>query len=143
MEAPPVINPMRRRPAWWLAVVLPVAAVAAVLYLFDPSLYGFYPRCMLYRFTGWYCPGCGSQRALYQLAHGHLLTALHDNAPLILSLPFFAYFALRWIGCWLAGAPSPRCTLSAGWIKPLVIALLVFTILRNIRCAPFTWLAPF
>lgn len=142
MEAPPVINPARPRSAWWLAVALPVAAVVLVLFLFNPSHYPFYPRCLLYTTTGIYCPGCGSLRALHQLTHGHLVTALRCNVLLMMSLPFVAFYCWRLASCWWAGEPLPRFTLSLGWIKLLVAVLILFTVLRNIPCAPFTYLAP-
>ncbi|MBZ0327696.1 MAG: DUF2752 domain-containing protein [Altibacter sp.] len=41
--------------------------------------------------TGYNCPGCGSQRALHQLAHGNIQTAFFLNPLLILSLPLLIY----------------------------------------------------
>jgi Protein of unknown function (DUF2752) len=142
MEAPPLINPAPRRPWWRWTVALPVAMVALAVFLFDPSHYGFYPRCVLYATTGIYCPGCGATRAVYQLLHGHLVMAMHDNLLLVLALPFFAIFGLRWLWCWQMGAPLPRFTLSPRVIAMVVVLMTVFAILRNIRCEPFTWLAP-
>ena len=142
MEAPPVISSVRLRSAWWLAVALPVVAIALVLFLFNPSHYPFYPRCLLYTTTGIYCPGCGSLRALHQLTHGHLVTALRCNPLLILSLPFVAFYCLRLASRWWAGKPLPRLALSPGCIKLLVTVLILFTVLRNIPYAPFTYLAP-
>ena len=144
MEAPPVIAPARERlpSAWWLMTALPVAAVVATLYLFNPSQYGFYPRCALYVTTGLYCPGCGSLRALHQLAHGHLLAAMRCNVLLIASLPFAAIYAWRWVRCRASGRTLPRFFLSARAVMLLSVVLVIFTILRNIRCAPFTYLAP-
>lgn len=142
MEAPPVIAPPSRRSTWWWMVALPIAIVAGVLFLFNPSEYGFYPRCMLYRTTGLYCPGCGGLRAMHQFLHGHVLTALHYNPLAVLSLPFAAFFALQWLRCWLAGQPLPSLVLRPKWIKLLTVVVILFTILRNIPVAPFTWLAP-
>src|SRR5262249_51365562 len=130
------------RSAWWWAVVLPAVAVALVLFQFNPSQHGFYPRCWLYVATRIHCPGFGSLRALHQLAHGHLLTALHCNALLVLSLPFFAVFAARWTRCWVAGLPLPRISLSPAWVTVIAVLMAVFTVLRNLPCEPFTWLAP-
>jgi hypothetical protein len=103
--------------AWWWLGALPLAACGIVLFLFNPSQYSFYPRCALYTMTGIYCPGCGSTRALYQLAHGHLLTALHYNLLLILSLPFVGYYS------WPSSLFSPSCEIfrarpSRGWPRP-------------------------
>jgi Protein of unknown function (DUF2752) len=143
MEAPPVIQtPRTPRMAWWWLGALPLIACGIVLFLFNPSQYSFYPRCALYTMTGIYCPGCGSTRALYQLVHGHLLTALHYNLLLILSLPFVGYYSWRCARNWAAGETLPPLPLSGRWLKFLVAVIIIFTILRNIPCAPFTWLAP-
>ncbi len=113
-----------------------------VLFKFNPSQYGFYPRCMLYATTGIYCPGCGSQRALYQLVHGHLATALRCNLLLILSLPYLVFTFARYSLRWMAHKPLPQFVIRARWLKLLVGVLIIFTILRNIPCAPFNYLAP-
>ena len=34
--------------------------------------------------TGLWCPGCGGLRAVHDLTHGHLVTALHENALVVL-----------------------------------------------------------
>jgi hypothetical protein len=122
--------------------VLLIAALATVLFLFNPSQYGFYPRCALYTTTGIYCPGCGSLRAMHQLAHGHLATAMRCNPLLILSLPFAAFYFWRFFGRWMAGDPLPPLVISQGWIKLLTVVVILFTILRNIPYAPFIYLAP-
>jgi len=73
VETPPIIAPARMRFPWLFASGLMLAALAGglVLFLFDPSQYHFYPRCVMYTTTGLLCPGCGSQRALHHLFHGH------------------------------------------------------------------------
>ncbi len=142
MEAPPVIAPIRRHAAWWLAGGCACVAIGIVLFEFNPSHYGFYPRCWLYTSTGIYCPGCGSLRAMHQLAHGHLATALRCNLLLTLSVPFVAIFALRYAASWTAGKPLPTLAIRPRWIKALAVVLVLFTILRNIPCAPFIYLAP-
>ena len=142
MEAPPVIAPNRRHAAWRLAGACACAAIGIVLFEFNPSHYGFYPRCWLYTSTGIYCPGCGSLRAMHQLTHGHLATALRCNLLLTLSVPFAAIFVMRYAWCWTAGKPLPTLAIRPRWIKALVVVLVLFTILRNIPCAPFTYLVP-
>jgi hypothetical protein len=129
--------------AWWAVFSLVAAVAAAVaLYLFNPSQYGFYPRCMLYVTTGLYCPGCGSQRAAYQLLHGHVLEALRCNALLVVALPFMAAFAARWVYCWRGGRPLPQFAPSTRQVCWCLAAMMVFTVLRNIHAAPFIYLAP-
>ncbi|MDB6064448.1 MAG: hypothetical protein JWR26_656 [Pedosphaera sp.] len=144
MEAPPVIAATRfRRPPLWILIGAVVATAGiAVLFLFNPSTHGFYPRCALYTSTGIYCPGCGALRSLHHLAHGHLLTALHYNSLLVLSLPFLAYMGVRLTLREIAGNPLPSITIHPRWIKLFIGVLILFTILRNIHLPPFNYLAP-
>ena len=56
-----------------LALAVCLTVLLKVLHL---SLTDILPGCMLYRFTGWYCPGCGGTRALSALLLGHPLQSL-------------------------------------------------------------------
>ena len=74
-----------------------LAAVAICLCLFlyfslDPARTPF-PRCPFKMLTGLSCPGCGSQRALHQLLHFHVLEALRYNALFVFALPLVAFLA--------------------------------------------------
>ena len=126
----------------FFTVVMLVAAVlgsGAVLFFFDPAKHGFYPICLFHSLTGWNCPGCGATRAAYQLLHGHLLRALHDNALFVLALA-----ALAAQGAWLA-LKKIRNQPAVFMVPPkvlwafLVIAF-IFTGLRNLPA--FAWLSP-
>jgi len=142
MDAPPVITSAPRRSVLWLTIALPLALGGLVLFLFNPSQYGFYPRCVLYTTTGIYCPGCGALRAMHYLTHGQLLTALRYNPVLVLSLPFVAYMSGTRAWDWLAKRPVAPFVLKPKTLVILGVLLTIFTILRNIRVAPFTYLAP-
>ena len=125
----------------WLAG-LGILVTAGLLFVFDPSHAGFYPRCMLYSTTGLYCPGCGALRATHHLLHGHLLTALRCNPLYILALPWLAGLGFktglhRWKnGTWLEWDLNGR---TVAW---MVVAAIAFTILRNLHMPPFCYLAP-
>jgi hypothetical protein len=126
---------------WFVSVVMGVTIVGAgaVLYFFNPSTHGFYPVCEFHALTGWNCPGCGGTRAAYQLLHGRVLQALHDNALVVLSLA-----ALAGRGAWFAARElrnqpaTPFLPSRALWAF-LVIAM-TFTVLRNLPA--FSWLSP-
>ncbi len=55
----------------------------------DPAVYPF-PQCPFNSLTGYQCPGCGSQRAIHQLFHGHILSAIRLNALLLPGLVYAA-----------------------------------------------------
>lgn len=43
-------------------------------------------------FTGWKCPGCGSQRAIHALLNGQVWEAVKFNAIFVLSLAIVAVY---------------------------------------------------
>ena len=128
-------------PAFFAAIVLALAALGsgAVLFFFDPTKHGFYPICLFHSLTGWNCPGCGATRAAYQLLHGHLLRALHDNALFILTLA-----ALAAQGAWLVTQKIRNRPVTFKVPPKVLWAFLVialaFTVLRNLPA--FAWLSP-
>src|ERR1041385_3639218 len=112
-----------------------------ILFLFSPTQYPFYPRCPLYVWTGLYCPGCGSLRAVHSLLHGDFLSALRFNSLLILSSPFLAWLFLNSVRAH-SGKPFLKAGPRPGLIWAFVGATLAFGILRNLPFAPFSFLAP-
>jgi sulfite exporter TauE/SafE len=113
-----------------------------MLFAFDPAATRLYPVCVFHAVTGLYCPGCGSLRALHQLLHGHVATALGYNCLLVLSVPVLAYalasHVLRRLG-WRS-LPVMRLRAWLGWVVFAVI--VAFGVLRNIPGWPFNLLAP-
>lgn len=63
-----------------------------IYYYIDPvgsELARFMPKCPMKLLTGYDCPSCGIQRALYALLHGNFKTAFWINPFLTLILPYF------------------------------------------------------
>ncbi|MBI5835297.1 MAG: DUF2752 domain-containing protein [Armatimonadetes bacterium] len=83
--------------------------------------------CWFRRLTGWYCPGCGSTRALHAMMHGDLRAVLAYNvlAPVAL------------IGALILAWMSPRRLPRWFWVGALATAV-VFGVVRNL----FSVLAP-
>lgn len=130
----------RRFGAWVVAASASLIAVV-VLFAFEPSHSGFYPICYFHRTTGLLCPGCGSLRALHQLLHGHVAAALHDNALLMLSLPWFGWLAFRALLGKIRNQPVPL-HVPPVWLWLAFGVLVVFGVLRNLPFAHRLWLAP-
>ena len=109
------------------AVILAGSAALLCLYLGALRLGVPMPRCIFHELTGWECPGCGSQRALLDLIHGHPLQAWRHN----LLLPFAVALVLL---LWLL---PPRSRLkerltSRPAILILLAVILLWWIVRNL-----------
>ncbi len=123
-----------------IALLGAIVVGGTLLFLFNPSTAIFYPKCLFHEMTGLYCPGCGSTRALYCLLHGELREALRDNALAVFALPLLG-------GIFLARAIRRRPPIAArqsklGWLGLLLAGIIVFGVVRNIPCRPFSLLAP-
>lgn len=112
---------------------LAVSAVVLCLFVYfslDPAKTPF-PRCPFKMLTGLNCPGCGSQRALHQLLHFHILEALRYNALFVLALPLLAFLAFAEI----FKERFPRLYLAS--ISPILSwsilsVVLIWFVVRNI-----------
>jgi membrane protease YdiL (CAAX protease family) len=129
MKAPPRL-PGRRRYPLFLALAFGLL-VAAVFFLFNPENTRFYPKCILYQWTHIKCPGCGGLRATYQLVHGHVGTAFHYNALFVSLLPVAVWMGVVWAVRRWTGRLWPYVFLKSGWGWALLVATLVFTVVRN------------
>lgn len=95
-----------------------------VLFHFPPATSTFYPQCVFRQATGFDCPGCGTTRALHELAHFRIkeafvlnpmlfaigalgVVAIPDVArrrrPSFLTRPWFAWGSLAAIVAWWIG----------------------------------------
>lgn len=57
----------------------------------NPSDTVAFPSCPTYTYFHFYCPGCGSQRAVHQLLNLDIIKAWEYNPLLIVLLPFLLY----------------------------------------------------
>ena len=124
------------------AMLAALAVGTLMLRLFDPATSGLFPPCPVHYLTGWYCPGCGSLRAIHQLLHGELRAAWALNPLTVLLLPFLTYGLASEALLALGGKPLPQPFLRANWIRALCVAILLFGIVRNFPVFPFELLAP-
>lgn len=93
------------------------------------------PLCPLHALTGWWCPLCGSLRAVWDAGHGQWLRALGDNALLFAAAPWLIAAWLGWAGI-IAPRPWPRRS-----VRWLALGLATaFAIVRNTPAG--AWLAP-
>ena len=119
-----------------------VAAGLAMLRVFDPATSGIFPPCPVHYLTGWYCPGCGSLRAIHQLLHGSLRAAWALNPLTVVLLPFLTYGLVSFALFEIRGRGLPQPLVRAVWIRALCAAIILFGIVRNLPLPPFELLAP-
>ena len=120
-----------------------LVGLAVLYYRWNPAVFRFFPGCPFFLLTGAYCPGCGSQRAVHQLLHGHLRQAADYNLLLVSFLPLLSYvLGVRALDC-LRNRETPIPLLRSIPFTYGVLALvLTFWLFRNLPFAPFNHLAP-
>ena len=90
-----------------------------------------FPRCTVKTLTGLDCPGCGAQRAIHAMLHGHILEALRLNALFVIELPLLLLLALTSLFTDRFHRLR-RILVSRTFILILLATIIVFTIVRNL-----------
>lgn len=134
------------------AVAGGVLAATAYVALVDPGEPGHYPLCPLKAVTGLDCPACGGLRSVHALSHGDVGAALDQNLAVVLLLPVAVVLWVLWLrragsddgdavvaAAATTSAPAPTAGASRWRTVPylLLVALLVFTVARNLPFVPF------
>ena len=103
------------------ALLLAAAADVAL----DP-VHTHVPLCPFKAITGWQCPLCGGLRAVYEVAHLRIGTALRDNVLVVAALPVI-------VALWLVRVRSGAALHTPRWVWPVLVLLgVLFTVARNL-----------
>ena len=124
------------------AIVGSVVAISIVFFLVDPASSRLYPSCPFYLLTDLHCPGCGTLRALHQLLHLNIASAIRMNPLTVFSMPFLGYAFLSRSSSEFTGKPLPKVFVPATLIWTLLAVIIAFWVFRNIPFYPFSLLAP-
>ncbi len=120
----------------WRAGLLLLALASALALLLALK-----PPCLILKYTGFYCAGCGVQRMLSALLRGDLAGAAAQNLFMLLFLPAAGAYLLA--EAWRYGA-GKRLLCRSRAFAPLLVGILLlagaFTVLRNLPA--YAWLAP-
>ncbi|MBE2212333.1 MAG: DUF2752 domain-containing protein [Opitutaceae bacterium] len=142
-SAPPplIARVSARRRLAVLTGVLALIGGVVVVHLLGARPPAWYPPCWFHRATGLHCPGCGTGRAVHALAQGDLALACDQNLLAVAMLPVLAgWAAVVARRMWRGAAFS--ASLPGGWAGVVLVAVVVFTLLRNLPWWPFLLLAP-
>ncbi|WP_306205595.1 DUF2752 domain-containing protein [Actinoplanes sp. RD1] len=101
---------------------------------------GAAPSCLLKYVTGFICPGCGGTRAAWYLLHGDLPAAARHHALFVFAVPFLLWMYVAWAGRRVFGWNLPQLTLSPRVLGTFIAVWGVWSVLRNLPWAPFTYL---
>ena len=116
------------------------AGALVVLHLRDPHESGSYGFCPFLAVTGHPCPGCGGLRAVNELTHGDMVSALSSN---LLAVGLLALLAVAW-AAWVVrrarGSDDRMLVIRDRTLVLVLVVVLAFGVLRN---TPWSaWLAP-
>lgn len=130
-----------RVPAWTWPVLVAAGCFVATLAVavVDPHTPGRWPTCPSLTLTGFYCPGCGSLRAVNSLTRLDFVGALNMNPMVFFAIPALVFLWFGWLRQTIDGTPRKLGSVKYLWI--LLSVIVAYGVLRNI---PFfaPWLAP-
>jgi len=123
-------------------MLLLLGVVAFFYFSINPNEVDFLLKCPLYRTTGLFCPGCGSQRSIHHLLHVDLASAAQNNVMLLIGLVAMVYhYGIMAYNRYFNGHVDSIFNHRMVIIIAIGI-LFLFWILRNIPAYPFTLLSP-
>ena len=106
-------------------------------YMFLRNGGDYLPECAFFHYTGLYCPGCGTGRALVALAQGSVWDAFCLNPLLFVGIPLLGYYIFL-----KTFSSEKRAFFTHRRIQATLWILLGYWVLRNLPIYPFLMLAP-
>ena len=125
-----------------LGLLIVILGLAVLFFVLDPAKHNFFPRCLFNSLTGYYCPGCGSQRAVHSLLHLDFAGVISYNFLFIPAFLLIFYHYSRPVinRIFKMKLPNIFYYKKTPWI--IFGVVILFWILRNIPYYPFSVLAP-
>jgi len=78
---------------------------------------------------------------VWYLLHGDIGAAARHHAPFVFATPFLLYLYVAWtVGIVAKRSLLPQLRLSTPVLAGFLGAWIVFSVVRNLPWAPFTWL---
>jgi hypothetical protein len=125
-----------------IGLLIGFTGLAVLFFVLDPAKHDLFPRCLFNSITGYYCPGCGSQRAVHSLLHLDFAGVVNYNFLFLPAALLILYHYIHPILNRLFRWKLPNIFYFRS--TPLIIlgVVVLFWILRNIPVYPFSVLAP-
>lgn len=125
-----------------IGLLIGFIGLAFLFFVLDPARHEIFPRCLFNSITGYYCPGCGSQRAIHSLLHLNFAGVVSQNFLFIPAFLLIFYHYLHPIVNRYFNLKLPNILYfkSTPWI--IFLLIIVFWISRNLPFYPFSVLAP-
>lgn len=125
-----------------IGLLIGFTGLAALFFVLDPAKHEIFPRCLFNSLAGYYCPGCGSQRAVHSLFHLDFAGVVSQNFLFIPAFLLILYHCLH-----------PVLNRQLHWKLPNIFyfkntpwiifgVVIAFWVLRNLPFYPFSVLAP-
>lgn len=120
---------------------LAAAGLLLALALAGGAILLLHPPCLILKYSGFYCTGCGTQRMVWALLRGDFPGAARQNLFMLVFLPIFSFYMVAEALRYVKGRPLLLRSKGFPAAACLVLAAAgVFTVLRNLPS--FSWLAP-
>lgn len=120
---------------------LTAAVVLLALCLGAAAILLLKPDCLILKYTGLYCAGCGTQHMALALLRGDFRDALGQNLFMLVFLPLACVYIAVELARYVKGLkPLFRYRAFMPSLCVVLAAGLAFTVLRNLP--GFQWLAP-
>lgn len=125
-----------------IGLLIVFVGLAVLFFVLDPAKHTLFPRCLFNSLTGYYCPGCGSQRAIHSLLHFDFAGVVSYNFLFIPAflLIFYNYLHPVFNQIFKWKLPNIFYFKNTPWI--IFGVVIVFWIARNLPYYPFSVLAP-
>jgi hypothetical protein len=125
-----------------LGLFIVIVGLALVFYFLNPVEHEIFPKCAFHSLTGYYCPGCGSQRAIHSLLHLDFTGVVSNNFLFLPAMILLMYhYSHPYLNRWFVWKlPNIFYFKRLPWI--IFGVVILFWILRNLPSYPFTVLAP-
>jgi len=119
-----------------------ILGLAILFFILNPGEHEIFPKCVFHSLTGYYCPGCGSQRAIHSLLHFNFRGVVSNNFLFLPAVLLVLYHYSRPVINRMFNLRLPDIFYRKHTPVILFGVIILFWVLRNLPFYPFSVLAP-